>query len=176
MGLHQVKRALSFIGHVIQKYIIILPKIKVAEVSKKPINSVVTPEQRRTLVKPDWVKKEKFIGLGQTIVPRLENGDIVTERVVEDMETGKKQVVKTVVKSKDAKAQKTEGGHWALTEAKKNQALDGAPGYIIISDNFGKAVKLKVDNINVDAENVGVDSKKYNLQGELRITGRTPVK
>ena len=182
MGLHGIKRALSFIGGVISKYIFMREDERDYTIGvdlatkKKPMRSLVTPEQRKKFVKPDWVKKEKSVGLGQNIAPMLKDGDIIIERVVVDMETGRKHVEKTVVKKEDAEGQKNKCAHWALSEAPKNAALDGAPGYIIVSDNFGKAVKTKVTNINVDTKDVKVDKDKYKLQGELRITGRIPVK
>jgi len=177
MGLHRCLKSLSFIGRVIKKHIIMLSESKeVKEVPTKPICSVITPAQRKKFVKPDYHKEEKKIGLGKYMSKPEELGLITIEKVIEDVETGKKQVVRVTLSKKESKEYKAKGGDWGISEASKNTALDGAPGYLIVSDRYGKAVKFKVQNINVDVNKVRIDKNKYNLQGNLRITGRIPVR
>jgi len=71
--------------------------------------------------------------------------------------------------------ERTKSANWAITEAPKNKALNGRDGYVTVSDLYGKAVKVKVKDINVDVDKVDVDKEKYNLKGNLRITGRVPL-
>lgn len=76
--------------------------------------------------------------------------------------------------SKDESAAKGQAG-WAQTEEPTKKHLTGKPGYIIVSDNFGKAVNVKVDDINQKVEDVVLPDGNR-LKGTLRITGRTPLR
>ena len=108
------------------------------------------------------------MGLHEIIRTLSSYGRVRKEKTMDKAEDNMEKISKLPVKEKPKKP-KTPS--WPLTEAAKLKK--GVPGYVNVSDLYGHAVKVKVDNVNVSAHDL--DVSKLNLKGTLRITGRVPA-
>lgn len=108
------------------------------------------------------------MGLHKIIRTLSSYGRVRKEKTMDKAEDNMEKISKLPIKEKP-KTPREPG--WPLTEAPKLKK--DVPGYINVSDLRGRSVKVKVDNVNVNARDL--DSRLLNLKGTLRITGRVPA-